>query len=45
MTSGVCEIVLVSKRSAIYEAYALCNGCLTGPSSIPSKMFRDSPSV
>ena len=41
MTSGVCEIILTSKRAAIYEAYALAHGCLSGPSDIPAKNLKN----
>lgn len=41
MTAGVCEIILVSKRSAIYEAYALSNGCLNGPADVGSKSLKN----
>ena len=40
MTTGVCEIILVSKRSAIYEAYTLTVGCETGPTNIHTKTLR-----
>ena len=45
MTTGVCEIVLVSKRSAIYEAYALTMGCETGPTDIRTKTLREKPNL
>lgn len=41
MTAGVCEIILTSKRAAIYEAYALANGCLSGPSDISLKSLKN----
>jgi hypothetical protein len=41
MTTGVCEIILTSKRAAIYEAYALAHGCLSGPSDIPAKNLKN----
>jgi hypothetical protein len=40
MTAGVCEIILTSKRAALYEAYALAHGCLNGPSDIPIKALK-----
>lgn len=40
MTAGVCEIVLTSKRAAIYEAYALAHGCLNGISDIATKSLK-----
>lgn len=43
MTTGVCEIVLVSKRSAIYEAHALTVGCETGPTEIRSTSLKEKP--
>lgn len=41
MTSGVCEVILTSKRAAIYEAYALAHGCLSGPSDISTKNLKN----
>jgi len=31
----------VSKRAAIYEAYALAHGCLNGPSDITTKSLKN----
>lgn len=45
MTSGVCEIVLCSKRSAIYDAYALLNGSFDGKTAEPKTRFRNKPTV
>lgn len=41
MTAGVCEIILTSKRGAIYEAYALAHGCLNGISDIVTKSLKN----
>lgn len=41
MTAGACEIILTSKRSAIYEAYALSNGCFNGPVNTPLKSLKN----
>ncbi len=41
MTTGVCQIILVSKRSAIYEAYTLAHGCLNGPTDISTKSLKN----
>lgn len=45
MASGVCEIVLCSKRSGIYDAYALINGCFDGRVAPQRTRFRNKPVV
>ena len=43
MTTGVVDILLLSKRSAIYEAHALLNTSDKGLSSINPKWIRNKP--
>jgi hypothetical protein len=43
MTTGVADVLLLSKRSAIYEAHALLNGCDKGRSNINPKWIRNKP--
>jgi hypothetical protein len=40
MISGLCEMILVSKRGAIYEANIIANGCEEGISSTRTKTFK-----
>jgi hypothetical protein len=40
MTAGVCEIILVSKRAALYEAFALVHGCLGGLTDVASGSLK-----
>jgi hypothetical protein len=43
MTSGVTEVVLVSKRGAIYEANILLNGSKYSLSDTKIKTIKDLP--
>ncbi len=43
MTAGVIEVVLLSKRAAIYESHILCDGCVDGPTHVLSKAVRQKP--
>ena len=43
MIGGVCEIVVVSKRSAIYEAHSLLHGCTSGRSHFRSHSIKEKP--
>ena len=45
MTSGQCELILVSKKSAIYEAHALLNQSLNALSDINPRWVRDRPTI
>lgn len=45
MTSGVSEILLVSKRSALYEAHALLNQPENALAEINSKLVRNKPFI
>ncbi len=45
MTSGASEIVLVSKRAAIYEANILLNGSKDSLSETNVKTIRDIPTI
>jgi|688.fasta_scaffold2427507_1 hypothetical protein len=40
MISGLCEMILVSKRGAIYEANIIANGCEDGMSTTKTKTFK-----
>jgi len=43
MTSGACQIVLISKRGAIYETNALLNGSSDSISDTKTKTITDLP--
>ena len=43
MTSGACEVVLVSKRGAIYEANILLNGSRDSLSDTKVKIIKEIP--
>jgi hypothetical protein len=45
MTSGASEIVLVSKRGAIYETNILLNGSKDSLSDTKLKVIKDAPLI
>lgn len=45
MTSGASEIVLVSKRGAIYETNILLNGSSDSMSDTKVKVIKDIPTM
>lgn len=45
MTTGVCEVLLISKRSALYHAHALLNEPRGALSEGSSRWVRDRPSA
>ena len=45
MTSGVAEVILVSKRSALYEAHSLLNASPYGLADINPKHLKERPTT
>jgi hypothetical protein len=45
MTTGICEILIISKKSALYEAHALLNHSDRSLADINPRWLRNRPSI